>query len=93
VPEQIAVNVEHLEMNTAISIADVIIDNEDIEIVSALDLNVASVQPPAAEEEPVVEEEEEFAEGEEPTEEGEIPSEEGEGKKPTEDSGDEVEKS
>ena len=58
VPEQIEVNVEHLEMNTAISIADVTIDNEDIEIVSAMDLNVASVQPPAAEEEPVVEEEE-----------------------------------
>ena len=92
VPEQIEVNVEHLEMNTAISIADVTIDNEDIEIVSAMDLNVASVQPPAAEEEPVVEEEE-FAEGEEPTEEGETPSEEGEGKKPAEDSGDEAEKS
>jgi len=93
VPEKIEVNVEHLEMNTAISIADVTIDNKDIEIVSAMDLNVASVQPPAAEEEPVVEEEEEFAEGEEPIEEGETPSEEGEGKKPTEDSGDEVEKS
>ena len=92
VPEQIEVNVEHLELHSAISISDITIENKDIEIVSALDLNVASVQPPAVEEEPVVEEEE-FADGEEPTEEGETPSEEGESKKPAEDSGDEAEKS
>ena len=56
VPEQIELNIDDLEMNSAKSVADIIIDNEDIEILSAEDLNVVSVQPPAAEEEPEVEE-------------------------------------
>ena len=67
VPEQIELNIDDLEMNSAKSVADIIIDNEDIEILSAEDLNVVSVQPPAAEEEPEVEEleGEELEEGEE----------------------------
>ena len=70
VPDQIELNIEDLEMNSAKSVADIIIDDEDVEILSAEDLNIVSVHPPAAEEEPEVEEPEEGEEGEE-VEEGE----------------------
>ncbi len=67
VPDQIELNIEDLEMNSAKSVADITIDNEDVEILSAEDLNIVSVHPPAAEEEPEVEEieGEEGEEGEE----------------------------
>ena len=67
VPDQIELNIEDLEMNSAKSVADITIDDEDVEILSAEDLNIVSVQPPAAEEEPEVEEleGEEGEEGEE----------------------------
>ena len=67
VPEQIELNIDDLEMNSSKSVADITLDNEDIEILSAEDLNVVSVHPPAAEEEPEVEEleVEEAEEGEE----------------------------
>jgi len=67
VPEQIELNIDDLEMNSSKSVADITLDNEDIEILSAEDLNVVSVHPPAAEEEPEVEEleGEELEEGEE----------------------------
>ena len=58
VPEHIEVDVEHLELNSSVSVADVSVDDEDIDILSAADLNVASVIPPAAEEEPVLTDEE-----------------------------------
>ena len=58
VPEHIEVDVEHLELNSSVSVADVSVDDEDIDILSAPDLNVASVIPPAAEEEPVLTDEE-----------------------------------
>jgi len=51
VPEQIEVNIDHLELNSSISVADVSIDDEEIEILSATDINVASITTPAAEEE------------------------------------------
>ena len=57
VPESIEVNVDHLEINSSISVADVIIDDDDIEIISASDISIASVIPPTVEEEPVVAEE------------------------------------
>ena len=57
VPESIEVNVDHLEINSSVSVADVIVDDEDIEIVSASDLSIASVIPPAVEEEPAFDEE------------------------------------
>ena len=57
VPERIEVSVDHLEINSSVSVADVIIDDEDIEIISALDISIASVIPPAVEEEPIVAEE------------------------------------
>ena len=44
------------------SVADVNVDDDDIDILSAADLNVASVIPPAAEEEPALTDEEEFDE-------------------------------
>ena len=58
VPEHIEVDVEHLELNSSVSVADVSVDDEDIDILSAPNLNVASVIPPAAEEEPVLTDEE-----------------------------------
>lgn len=59
VPEHIEVDVDHLGLNSSVSVADVNVDDEDIEILSAADLNVASVIPPAAEEEePVLTDEE-----------------------------------
>jgi large subunit ribosomal protein L25 len=69
VPEHIEIDIEDLEMNSARSIADIKIDNEDIEIVSDKNLNVVSITPPAAEEEPEIEELED--------EEGELEGEEG----------------
>jgi len=74
VPEHIEIDIEDLEMNSARSVADIKIDNEDIEIVSDKNLNVVSITPPAAEEEPEIEEledEEGEVEGEEGTEETE----------------------
>ena len=58
VPEHIEVDVDHLEINSSVSVADISVDDEDIDILSASDLNVASVIPPAAEEEPVLTDEE-----------------------------------
>ena len=51
VPEQIEVNIDDLELNSSISIADVSYDEEDVDIISAEDINVASITAPAAEEE------------------------------------------
>ena len=67
VPENIELDIEDLELNAARSVADLKIENEDIEIVSDLTLNIVSITPPAAEEEPIVEDEldEEGLEGEE----------------------------
>ena len=60
-------NIDDLEMNSSKSVTDITLDNEDIEILSAKELNIVSVHPPAAEEEPEVEEleGEELEEGEE----------------------------
>ena len=55
VPEQIELNIEDLELNSAKSIADLDIGLEDVDIISDPSLNIVSVTPPAAEEE-VVEE-------------------------------------
>ena len=75
VPESIEVNVDHLDINSSVSVGDVTVDDEDIEIISASDLSIASVIPPAVEEEPVIVEEEalddEAVDGESPDEEGE----------------------
>ena len=84
VPDQIELNIDDLEMNSSKSVADITQDNEDIEILSAEELNIVSVHPPAAEEEPEVEE----LEGEE-LEEGEEGEEGAEGEPSDEESGSE----
>ena len=86
VPEQIELDINDLEMNSAKNVSDVVIDNEDIDIVSGKDLNIVSVHPPVADEEPVVEE----LEGEDAEEsvEGDAPPSEEDG---TEESGDDSE--
>lgn len=68
VPEQIELNIEDLELNSAKSVADLEIDIEDVDIVTDPSLNIVSITPPAAEEE-VVEDVEEVEEGDEPLEE------------------------
>ena len=72
VPEQIELNIEDLELNSARSIGDLNIDMEDIDILSDPSLNIVSVNPPAVEEETVEEdiEDEIDTEGEEKPGEG-----------------------
>ena len=64
VPEQIEVNIDHLELNSSISIADVSIDDEEIEILSASDINVASITTPVAEEEVAISDSDDVSEEE-----------------------------
>ncbi len=52
VPEQILVDVSGLELNTSLSVSDVDAGDDEIEIVTSADINVASVHPPASDEEP-----------------------------------------
>ncbi len=54
VPESVEVNVAHLEINSSVSVGEVAVDDEDIEIISASDISIASVIPPAVEEETAV---------------------------------------
>ena len=67
VPDQIELNIADMEINTSKSVADIQLENDDIEILSSGEINIASVQPPVAEEEPEVEEleDDELAEGDE----------------------------
>ena len=51
VPEQIEVNIDDMELNSSISIADVSYDDDEVDIISAEDINVASITAPVAEEE------------------------------------------
>ena len=71
VPEQIELNIEDLELNSAKSVADLELDLEDVDIITDPSLNIVSITPPASEEEVVedVEEEETLDEGGEPAEE------------------------
>ena len=72
VPEQIALDIEDLEINFAKKVSDIQLESEDIEIMTDLGLNIVSINPPAAEEEPVLEDDEEGEEdGEGETQEGE----------------------
>ena len=67
VPEQIELNIEDLELNSAKSVADLEIDVEDLDIVTDPSLNIVSITPPASEE--VVEDVEDVQEGDESLEE------------------------
>ena len=51
VPENIELNIEDLELNSAKSVADLHIDLDDVDITSDPTLNIVSVTPPAVEEE------------------------------------------
>ena len=68
VPEQIELNIENLELNSAKSVADLEIDIEDVDIVTDPSLNIVSITPPASEKE-TVEDVEGVEEGDEPLEE------------------------
>ncbi len=70
VPEQITVDISELELNASLSIADVSTGNDDIEIVTSDDINVASIHPPAAEEEPETDLEDEMDEDGDTTSDG-----------------------
>ena len=65
VPEALSVDVSDLEMNSSLFVKDIILP-DDVEMVTAEDIAVVSVQEPKKEEEVV--EEEVFEEGEEPSE-------------------------
>ena len=52
VPEKIDLDISKLEINNSYSVADVKVPNDDISIVSAPELNIVSINTPAAEEEP-----------------------------------------
>ena len=43
VPDQIEVNVDKMELNSSISIADVSTDDEEVEILSSSEINIASI--------------------------------------------------
>ena len=58
VPENIEVNIDSLELNASLSVADVNIDDDEIEIISPDELNVATIAAPR-EEEPVLSDEDE----------------------------------
>ena len=67
VPEQIELNIEDLELNSAKSVADLELDLEDVDIVTDPNLNIVSITPPASEEEAVIDvEEDTLDEGGEP---------------------------
>ena len=68
VPEQIELNIEDLELNSAKSVADLEISIEDVDIVTDPSLNIVSITPPASEEE-VVKDVEGVEAGDEPLEE------------------------
>ena len=86
VPEQIEVSIEYMGLNESISIADVAIDDEEIEILSASDISVASIITPVAEEEIApadVDKSSEEGEDGEITTEGDKPEESGEEAEPS----------
>ena len=83
VPEKIELNVEDLELNSSLSVGDLDVGIEEVDVLSESSLNIVSVTPPAAEEEVV---EEGIEEDESTVEEGE--SEEGSDKKTDESSSD-----
>ena len=51
VPDQIEVNVDKMELNSSISVADVSTDDEEVEILSSSEINVATITAPSVEKE------------------------------------------
>ena len=54
VPDQIEVNVDKMELNSSISVADVSTDDEEVEILSSSEINVATITAPSSEKEEAV---------------------------------------
>ena len=54
VPDQIEVNVDKMELNSSISVADVSTDDEEVEILSSSEINVATITAPSTEKEETV---------------------------------------
>ncbi len=54
VPDQIEVNIDEMELNSSISIADVSTDDEEVEILSSSEINVATITAPSADQEETV---------------------------------------
>ena len=54
VPEQIKDNIDKMELNSSISVADVSIDDEEVEILSSAEINVATITAPSVEVEETV---------------------------------------
>ena len=63
VPEQIELNIEDLELNSAKSVGDLELGLEDVDIVTDPSVNIVSITPPAAEEVGEVDSDEELGEG------------------------------
>jgi len=76
VPDNILVDISNMELNSNMTVADIVNIPEGVEILSDPESTIATLAPPKEEEEPVVEEleeGEELLEGEEPAD-GETPS-------------------
>ena len=54
VPDQIEVNVDKMELNSSISVADVSTDDKEVEILSSSEINVATITAPSVEKEEIV---------------------------------------
>ena len=63
VPEQIELNIEDLELNSAKSVGDLELGLEDVDIITDPSVNIVSITPPAAEEVVEVDSDEELGEG------------------------------
>lgn len=63
VPEQIELNIEDLELNSAKSVGDLELGLEDVDIVTDPSVNIVSITPPAEEEVVEVDSDEELGEG------------------------------
>ena len=63
VPEQIELNIEDLELNSAKSVGDIELGLEDVDIVTDPSVNIVSITPPAAEEIVEVDSDKELGEG------------------------------
>ena len=54
VPDQIEVNVDKMELNSSISVADISTDDKEVEILSSSEINVATITAPSVEKEETV---------------------------------------
>ena len=63
VPEQLELNIEDLELNSAKSVGDLELGLEDVDIITDPSVNIVSITPPAAEEVVEVDSDEELGEG------------------------------